>query len=331
MNAGDKISFIIPVYNCAEYLSDCLESIIQSAYHNKEIILINDGSTDNSPIIGKSYADKYEYIHLISQSNKGTSSARNRGIDSASGDYIWFVDSDDMIVGDIIPSIAPYIASNAEIICFNHIELTHEGSVERLTFEDEHKVSGLSFLERGLPGYLWNKIFRKEIIGKHRFLEGTKNIEDFLFCIQIIKDATTISLLPQIGYIYNCTNQTSTSRNRNEENLLKLSSDSFKVHLELNRIIQNSQNTMKPVLKSMLYVSIAGHLRSLLINYNRHALSDAIRFYKKYGLYPLKTTQNKKANIFITVANIKYLIYIIAYIYDLRNHRKTQPPQNINY
>lgn len=322
MSKGDKISFIIPVYNCAEYLTDCLESIIRLNYHNKEIILINDGSTDSTPTIGKTYADKYEYINFISQPNKGTSSARNRGIELASGDYIWFVDSDDMIASDIISRIEPYITHNTEIICFNHIEKTSDGNIEKKTFDYEQEISALSLLERGTPGYLWNKIFRRDIIGTHRFLEGTKNIEDFLFCIQVIKDANVISLLPHIGYIYNCTNQTSTSRNRSEENLLKLSSDSFRVHLELNRIIRDCHESLKPILSNMLYVSIAGHLRSLVINYNRHVLSDAICFYKKHALYPLKTTRNKKANIFIMAANVKYFLYAIAYIYDLKNHRK---------
>ena len=318
MYSDKSISFIIPIYNCASYIEDCLHSIISQNIPQKEIILINDGSTDTTQAICTSYATKYDFIHLIEQKNAGTSSARNRGLEIATGDYVWFVDSDDMIADGIIPMIMPYLSENVEIICFNHIERTAYSDINKMTFHSVEKCSAISFLEKGLPGYLWNKIFRKDIVENIRFLEGTKNIEDFLFCIEAISDANFIVCLPEVGYIYNCTNQTSTSRNKNWENLMKLSSDSFKIHLKLNQIIQNHTGKLKEILSSMLYISIAGHLRSLLIDYNRTFLLDAIKFYKVNSLYPLKLTKNKKANFFIRITNIRYVISAIAYVYDLK-------------
>ena len=92
-----KISVIIPVYNVDEFLSECLESVINQTYNNIEIILIDDGSTDESGKICDKYGAKDKRIKVIHQENMGVSSTRNRGIDLSSGEYLTFVDSDDIL------------------------------------------------------------------------------------------------------------------------------------------------------------------------------------------------------------------------------------------
>ena len=92
-----KISVIVPIYNAEAYLNRCLDSIINQTYSDLEIILINDGSTDNSLDICLEYASKDKRIVVYNQTNKGISKARNKGIELATGDYIGFVDSDDII------------------------------------------------------------------------------------------------------------------------------------------------------------------------------------------------------------------------------------------
>src|SRR5690554_7984530 len=92
-----KISVIIPVYNKAPYLEQCLNSVINQTYKNLEIIIIDDGSTDNSLEICEKYRKKDERIQLISQENQGVSVARNKGIQKASGEWIYFLDADDYL------------------------------------------------------------------------------------------------------------------------------------------------------------------------------------------------------------------------------------------
>lgn len=92
-----KISIIVPIYNCEKYLKKCIESILNQSYNNLEIILVDDGSTDNSGEICDGYAEKDTRIKVIHKENGGPSAARNLGLDIASGDYISFVDSDDFI------------------------------------------------------------------------------------------------------------------------------------------------------------------------------------------------------------------------------------------
>ena len=93
----DKISIIVPIYNCEKYLKRCLESIINQTYNNLEIILLNDGSSDNSLKIIKEYKKKDNRIIVIDKKNTGVSDTRNIGIQKASGKYICFCDSDDVL------------------------------------------------------------------------------------------------------------------------------------------------------------------------------------------------------------------------------------------
>lgn len=97
-----KVSVIIPVYNVEKYLESCLESIKSQTFTDYELILINDGSTDESFAIMRRYAERDARIRIISQSNRGVSAARNLGLSVAEGDYVLFVDSDDTILPDAL-------------------------------------------------------------------------------------------------------------------------------------------------------------------------------------------------------------------------------------
>lgn len=97
MERNIKVSIIIPIYNVEKYLRQCLDSAVNQTLSNIEIILINDGSTDNSSCIAREYSLNYSFIKLIEQKNSGQSIARNKGIDAANGKYIYFLDSDDYI------------------------------------------------------------------------------------------------------------------------------------------------------------------------------------------------------------------------------------------
>jgi len=109
---NELISIIVPIYNVEIYLEKCLNSIINQTYKNIEILLINDGSSDNSLRICKKYQKKDKRIVLINKKNGGLSSARNAGIDKASGNYLLFIDSDDYIEIDMIEKLYNNIKSN---------------------------------------------------------------------------------------------------------------------------------------------------------------------------------------------------------------------------
>ena len=112
-----KISVIIPVYNAERYLKDCVDSIINQSYQNFELILVDDGSSDNSPKICDDYAAKDNRIVVIHKSNNGVSAARKTGLDNASGDYIMYVDSDDWLDINTMEKCLNVVQKNPQIGC----------------------------------------------------------------------------------------------------------------------------------------------------------------------------------------------------------------------
>lgn len=113
-----KISFIIPVYNVEKYLDRCINSIISQDKNNIEIILTDDGSTDNSPMICDKFANQYDFIKVIHKENEGVSLARNDGLNIATGEYIMFLDSDDMLADNAIKNMRNIIEENIDLPLF---------------------------------------------------------------------------------------------------------------------------------------------------------------------------------------------------------------------
>ena len=157
------VSVIVPVYNVEPYLRQCIDSVISQTYTDLEIILIDDGSTDSSGEICDSYSDPR--IKVYHTENHGLSAARNLGIDKASGEYIYFLDSDDWIDDDFIEQ-AIRLIGHADILCFNEYEGVYN-SLEALIANINNKISN----------YAWSKLYRKECFTTVRFPDG-RIVED---------------------------------------------------------------------------------------------------------------------------------------------------------
>ncbi|SIO19967.1 Glycosyltransferase involved in cell wall bisynthesis [Carnobacterium alterfunditum] len=214
------ISVIIPVYNIAEYLPRCIDSVISQTYKQLEIILIDDGSTDRSPEICKSYVQKDRRIKFISKKNGGQGSARNLGLSLCTGDFVTFVDSDDWLVNDIYSHCVNIIKkSKPDIVSFNCIETNGDVEIDKdLNFQLEsvYKDELLrDYLYRGqtdrAPFTVWRKVYKKEIIEKIQFDEGKIN-EDIVFNFKVLSKANSLIHTSKIGYYYYQGNK-STTRN----------------------------------------------------------------------------------------------------------------------
>ncbi len=210
----ELISIIVPIYNAENYLEKCIQSLINQTYGNIEIILINDGSTDNSKKICANYVEKDKRIKLINQKNSGVSIARNKGIDVAQGQYICFVDSDDYISQEFVEIMTNKIITNkADLAICNinnvgnkRIKVQNSSPYKNNTITKEDYYKNIN----SFGGFLWNKIFKKSLIGNLRLEEDIYYCEDELFVINYVEKCNKITCVNEPLYFY-CTHSNSLS------------------------------------------------------------------------------------------------------------------------
>lgn len=203
----DLVSVIIPVYNVATYLEKCIESVIAQTYENIQIILINDGSTDNSKKICEKYALLDNRIDVIEQKNEGVSSARNKGLEHVKGKYICFVDSDDYVEHNFIEVLVDNLKNNQMSICgFDEIVNKKEvlqtfGEIQKMNQEE---ALYQLLLEDSFRGYLWNKLFVTQIVKEYGicFEKDISVWEDVLFVFQYMLHIEKIVYDPKPLYNY---------------------------------------------------------------------------------------------------------------------------------
>ena len=158
-----KISVIIPIFNAEKYISDCLESIINQTLKDIEIILINDGSNDKTEQIIKEYAKKDKRIIILKQKNKGAGAARNRGIQISKGEYISFIDSDDMFHFKTLEiSYENLIKFNSDIVLFYGKKFKHKKDIIINEKIESFKIK--NFTMKKWCCVTWNRVWRASII-----------------------------------------------------------------------------------------------------------------------------------------------------------------------
>lgn len=205
------ISIIIPVYNVSLFLEKCLNSVINQTFKNLQIILVDDGSTDNSGIICDNYSKKDSRIEVIHQKNKGLSEARNTGLSLARGEYITFVDSDDYIELDTYSTIFKAIIENKnpDLIFFRARTVNVKGKIIGIGGkEPTGKILKVDkeFSEKRIIGELdngvWNKVYRAEIVKNIIFESGRVHGEDFKYNLEVLERVKTAINIDQIKYNY---------------------------------------------------------------------------------------------------------------------------------
>ena len=202
----DKVSIIIPVYNAGVYLERSLKSVCEQSFSNLEIILVEDGSTDDSAKRCDEWAVKDARIRVHHQQNSGVSAARNKGLELASGEYVMFVDADDWIALDMVQTLYDLLREHqADVSTCNYVEVT-EGQEEKsfyLINSDIEKVGknvveevssvciAVDKVEAGLqlllPWAVYCKLYRRSLLEKIRF-QNYKIAEDLLFNTEVICD-----------------------------------------------------------------------------------------------------------------------------------------------
>lgn len=200
------ISIIVPFYNVASYLAQCIESIVQQSYTSLEIILVNDGSTDTSEQICKEFANRDNRIHVIHQKNAGAAAARNAGLDIATGEYLAFVDSDDWLEeGAFAYMLGELQGEHADIVQCSYRDIYVNRQADHICKASGCTFDQVSYLARYTEDWtcslLWDKLYKRELFKNIRFETGHV-IDDEYFTYQGVMNSQKIICRDRIVYNY---------------------------------------------------------------------------------------------------------------------------------
>lgn len=211
MNVDNLVSVIVPVYNTQDYLNNCIDSILEQSYKNIEIILIDDGSTDQSAKICDQYATIDNRVRVIHQNNSGVSNARNTGLEQSNGSYITFIDSDDTIDKDFIDVLYNGFDNSIDMtVCsFDIVKVQHDPDLRNSICEvGARKVlskdEAIETVLRGelFGGHSCNKMFRKKVLENIKFQDNIHICEDMLFVIEYLLKSNNVLYIEKPLYRY---------------------------------------------------------------------------------------------------------------------------------
>lgn len=321
----NKISIIVPVYNVEKYIKKCLDSIVNQTYKNLEIIIINDGSTDDSLSIVEKYQKKDKRILLMNQINQGVSVARNNALKCASGDYIMFIDSDDWLELDTCHKLIDKIEKEkSDIVIFNFIKEFNSKSVKNLNYDENfdlsikenydkflsvmiapfYKVKNLKYL--GL-GYAFNKIIKRDCIKNVKFpFEGLCAYnEDIMFYLQLFKNAKIISLSNEFLYHYRVYDQSATFKYNKD--IILVNNKTFEI---LNSNVGVENLCLKETISARMIYNLCKEM-------NLYIFNDKLTISQKNKIKLLKKEVNKE-QFKTSIKNIKlYKLNKYMFVYTL--------------
>ena len=209
-----KYSVIVPVYNVENYLPRCIDSLLAQNYVDLEILLIDNGSNDQSGQICENYAAQFSNITAYHIPNKGVSSARNFGLSKAKGDFICFVDADDYLVGNLFSDVESQLDSQLDLLVFSYYNSIEKNlseinrSAKILPTEGKKDKSDFIALFQKLcltdmMYTVWNKIYRREFLEEHQIVfESYELGEDVRFNLNVYQHVNTVFLVKSAYYVY---------------------------------------------------------------------------------------------------------------------------------
>lgn len=298
--ADFKISIIVPVYNVQKYLEACLESLIKQTYDNYEVILVNDGSTDQSLEICKLFENKSEKVKIINQQNSGVSCARNKGLEQATGKYVMFVDSDDWIDQEMLDQLVIQVMqTEADFVMCNLIREYSTKSepissgFKSLTILEHHEIEkqlilGLIEKKEGDLQHILapfrgpvGKLYNLELIRKHQLKFDDQLIigEDFLFNLQYLKYCKKALIIEDFYYHYRA-NESSITRRYKEAcwpNIYKVTLQKIEEFIKENGYNEHAKQQFSQLVIKYYLICLNNELRIE----NPHVLRQQIQHIKE--------------------------------------------------
>lgn len=326
----EKISIIIPAYNSESTIRRCVDSIRNQTYRNLEIIVVNDGSTDSTGEVVNEISNTDSRVKLISIPNGGVSHARNVGIDSATGDYIAFVDSDDTVDSDMYRSLLDLIHEyNVQIAHCSYKNCDEKGTVlskvggtGKVIVQGSEQAVECLLTGKYFTGGAWNKLYSDKIIGTTRFDENIKINEDILFNFEVFSKSEKTVYTDEPFYNYYAVSSSATHSMRSvlgNEQVLYVAE---KIE-QLSRRTNHHDTALYGVASAALSLWRAYAMISKIDKNKKTEIKSRVMQYKRDRLY---TGRNEK----IIIALLKYcpLVYVIFYkMYDKIRIKQLDPEQ----
>lgn len=315
------VSIVIPIYNVAEYLSRCLDSVCRQTYQNIEVILINDGSTDCSEEIAKTYCAQDKRFKLITQENGGLSSARNAGLNYANGKYITFIDSDDYISDDYIAYLYSLITkTDSDIAVCDAVRFYTDKRpcpVEcnpRPEIYTSVQALELLLYRKKIGNSAWGKLYRSELFQEIRYPIGLY-YEDMATIYKILAKSSKIVLGAKQNYYYFQRSDGIMLSNFNEKKL-----DAILITKEIVKYIEENFPELLPAAKSRQFISCMQTLRNIPLRKqyanNRQEIIKLIQDNRKTILFDRKNKLSTRILSAISFIIPGTVISLMGKLYD---------------
>ena len=310
MNNDPLISIIIPCFNAEKTLEKCLESVVQQSYANLEIIIIDDGSTDETSLIYNKFQSNDERILVLKQQNSGVSKARNTGVKAATGDYICFVDSDDwaelnycselysLLVGenaDISIVEASYEDENGNMLC------SKPTSEEKIF--DGNRALVLLLEDREIQSHPWGKLFKADLLKNVHFPENLKCFEDYSTLFKIFNKAVKVVKSNEKLYHY-IQREDSLSHNLSPET-------AYQFFLAIMEVFEFWRNSAKVGDRNKIIKNIVRKLLMVLKRITRNTKEDEMKSEKD----EIRRAFNSFLKYSATDIGLEYYFYLRLYYY----------------
>lgn len=318
-NNNELISVIICVYNCEKYIKNCIDSVINQTYKNLEIVIVNDGSTDNTLNIIESYNDSR--LKIITQENKGISNARNVGLNHSTGQYIYFVDADDSILNDTIEYLYDLCKkydvsiSTCRPLKINKLDYEIKDSTELVEVIDSKELLKKVLLATDCQATVWNKLIKKEIWDNIRF--ENRLTDDVPVSYKLALATNRIAYSNKIKYIY-LKRKGSLTRSDNYELIIDIFKASLDKYRDINKVypdlIENRMCLLNVIMKQ--YMENDDKIKNLLQEYN------ALKMFKEiFSIKIIFSNYNFRGKIKILLFRISPKLYKNSIIFYLRIKR----------
>jgi glycosyltransferase involved in cell wall biosynthesis len=315
----DLISVIVPIYNVDSYLNKCIDSILEQSHKNIELILINDGSTDQSGEICDAYAVADKRIKVVHKSNSGVSDTRNHGLDIAKGDYIGFVDSDDWIEPEMLEVMLTEIKRKKTqmCVCTKFIRDGQIFSNSSIGEESLNKIRSIeSLLKINFPTSLWSCLYSKEILEDKRLNKEIHHLEDLDFQLRVLENVRNVSICKIPLYHYRLRDGSANTIGFNSKVLTCM-----KILPEVEKFLNENSNINKKYLsitRSRLTLTVTSSM--VRSNYNDQSLGIRMRDFARSSLAGTVFSDiNYKKKILIIMLAISFNFYAWFYRIIKRN------------